>query len=246
MLFLLDPHQADAPFPDVGLAEREPNGLLAVGGDLSITRLLNAYRRGIFPWYSPGDPILWWSPDPRTVLRPNAVRISRSLRKTLRKGRFRVSLDRDFDAVIAACAAPRPGSDGTWLVPEMIRAYQHLHRRGVAHSVEVWSDGELAGGLYGVALGGVFFGESMFTRVTDASKVALVHLCRSLDAWGFRLIDCQVLTAHLLRMGAEEIARAEFVRLLARFCALPGREGSWDDGRVAQLGPDAHSEVPAS
>lgn len=237
MLYLLDPNDRDAPFPEVEMAEREPDGLLAVGGDLSVTRLVTAYRRGIFPWFSPGDPILWWSPDPRTVLLPERLRISRSLRKTLRKGGFEVTMDRGFDAVIHACAAPRPGGDGTWLVPEMIAAYRQLHREGIAHSVEVWRDGELAGGLYGVALGRVFFGESMFTRVSDASKVALVHLCRRLQNWGFELIDCQVLTGHLIRLGAEEIPRREFVGLLERWCPLPGRRGSWDDGTTQQTDP---------
>ncbi|MCB2262007.1 MAG: leucyl/phenylalanyl-tRNA--protein transferase [Candidatus Thiosymbion ectosymbiont of Robbea hypermnestra] len=233
MLYLLDPRNSQAPFPSVEMAEREPDGLLAMGGDLSATRLINAYRRGIFPWFGAGDPILWWSPDPRTVLLPDRLRISRTLRKTLRGGRFEATMDRDFDAVITACAQPRAASDDTWLVPEMIAAYGRLHRRGVAHSVEVWRDGALAGGLYGVAIGRVFFGESMFTRVSDASKVALVHLCGKLSQWGFRLIDCQVLTAHLIRLGAEPIPRADFIRLLDRWCSPPDRRGSWDDGRTA-------------
>jgi leucyl/phenylalanyl-tRNA--protein transferase len=238
MLFLLDPNDPGAPFPDVSLAEREPDGLLAVGGDLSVPRLLSAYRRGIFPWFSAGDPILWWSPDPRTILDPCRVRISRSLRKILRRGRFQVSMDHDFDAVIRACAAPRPGSDGTWLLPEMVAAYQRLHLQGYAHSVEVWDGGTLAGGLYGVALGRVFFGESMFTRATDASKVALVHLCNRLSTWEFALIDCQVLTAHLLRMGAEEIPRATFVRLLDHWCSQPGRPGCWNQADWGSPIPD--------
>jgi len=232
MLYLLDPKNPQTPFPDVETAEREPDGLLAVGGDLSVTRLVNAYRHGIFPWFGTGDPILWWSPDPRTTLFPDRLRIPRTLRKTLRKGRFGVTMDRDFDAVITACAQSRTASDGTWLVPEMIAAYRRLHRRGLAHSVEVWQDGTLAGGLYGVAIGRVFFGESMFTRVSDASKVALVHLRGRLTAWGFRLIDCQVLTAHLIRMGAEQIPRPDFIRLLERWCCRPDRPGSWDDGRI--------------
>lgn len=246
MLFLLDPNQPDAPFPDVSLAEREPDGLLAVGGDLSVPRLLNAYRRGIFPWFSQGDPILWWSPDPRTILDPRRIRISRSLRKTLRRGRFTVSMDRDFDAVIRACSGPRPGSDGTWLVPEMIAAYERLHRHGYAHSVEIWDEGALVGGLYGVALGRVFFGESMFSRATDASKVALVHLCHRLSAWGFGLIDCQVLTAHLIRMGAEEIPRATFVRLLDHWCIQPGRTGRWGQANVGAPVPQAQERPPSS
>lgn len=232
MLYLLDPKDPQAPFPDADMAEREPDGLLAVGGDLSVVRLVNAYRHGIFPWFGDGDPILWWSPDPRTALFPERLRVSRSLRKTLRKGLFGVSLDRDFDAVIDACAAPRGDDCGTWLVPDMIAAYQRLHRHGLAHSVEVWQEGALVGGLYGVAIGRVFFGESMFTRSSDASKVALIHLCRTLADRGFQLVDCQVLTGHLIRMGAEQIPRADFIRMLNRWCPLPDRRGSWDDGQT--------------
>lgn len=233
MLYLLDPKDPQAPFPDVETAEREPDGLLAVGGDLSVARLLTAYRSGVFPWFGDNDPILWWSPDPRTVLFPDRIRISRSLRKTLRKGLFGATADRHFDAVIDACAQPRGEAGGTWLVSDMIAAYQRLHRRGFAHSVEVWRDGHLVGGLYGVAIGRVFFGESMFSRISDASKVALVHLCRMLSDRGFGLIDCQVLTGHLVRMGAEQIERAQFVRILDRWCPLPGWSGSWDDGLIS-------------
>jgi leucyl/phenylalanyl-tRNA--protein transferase len=232
MLFLLDPADPDAPFPDVSMAEREPDGLLAVGGDLSVSRLLNAYRRGIFPWFSQGDPILWWSPDPRTVLFPKDVRVSRSLRKTLRRQRLGVTMDRDFEAVIRGCAQPRAGSDGTWLVPGVVEAYQRLHREGWAHSVEVWRDGQLVGGLYGVALGRVFFGESMFTRESDASKVGLIHLCRTLQTWGFGLIDCQVVTGHLISMGAVQLPRQRFLELIQGWVALPGRRGCWDDGET--------------
>jgi leucyl/phenylalanyl-tRNA--protein transferase len=242
MLFLLDPNDPHAPFPDTSMAEREPEGLLAVGGDLSVPRLLNAYRRGIFPWYSEGDPILWWSPDPRTVLTPGEIRVSRSLRKTLRRRLFAVTIDRDFDSVIEACAQPRPGGDGTWLLPEMISAYQRLHRQGWAHSVEVWRAGELVGGLYGVALGRVFFGESMFSRVSDASKVALVHMCRSLQRWGFALIDCQVVTGHLLHMGARQIPREHFNSILQRWATEPCRPGLWDDDR--RVFPDPASPLP--
>jgi len=244
MLYLLDPRDPQAPFPAVDMAEREPDGLLAVGGDLSVNRLVNAYRHGIFPWFGDDDPILWWSPDPRTVLFPERLRISRSLRKTLRKGRFAATLDRNFDAVINACAEPRDAEGGTWLVPDMIAAYQRLHRFGLAHSVEVWHDGTLAGGLYGVAIGRVFFGESMFTRANEASKVALVHLCRTLGERGFRLIDCQVLTDHLIRMGAEQIPRAAFIRLLDRWCPLSGWRGSWDDGQTRIPEPPIHSTEP--
>lgn len=232
MPYLLAPNDPSGAFPDVACALREPDGLLAIGGDLGVTRLLNAYRQGIFPWYGIGDPILWWSPDPRTVLVPRQLHISRSLRKVLRRGLFQVSMDRDFPAVINACARPRAPDAGTWLVPEMISAYRALHIHGHAHSVEVWQAGELVGGLYGVAIGGVFFGESMFTRRPNASKVALVHLCQRLNDWGFGLIDCQVLTEHLLRMGATQIRRADFIEQLRALRDQPGRPGRWDDGAL--------------
>lgn len=228
--YLLAPNDPSGTFPDVREALREPDGLLAVGGDLSVGRLLNAYRHGIFPWYSAGDPILWWSPDPRTVLFPDRLHVSASLRKLLRRGRFLVTMDRDFPAVVNACAAPREPDGGTWLVPEMIGAYRMLHVRGHAHSVEVWRDGALVGGLYGVAVGALFFGESMFSRESNASKVALVHLCQRLADWGFGLIDCQVVTEHLLRMGAEQIRRARFIELVRALRDRPGRAGAWDDG----------------
>lgn len=227
MLTLLDPRDPEQPFPDPDQAEREPNGLLAVGGDLSVPRLLSAYRAGIFPWFGLGQPILWWSPDPRTLLFPDRLRVSRSLRKTLGKGRFLVTLDRAFDAVIAACAAPRGDQEDTWIVPEMMQAYRRLHRQGAAHSVEVWADGTLVGGLYGVALGRAFFGESMFSRERDASKVALVHLCHKLREWGYRLIDCQLQTEHLTRLGAESVPRHAFQALLNRACTSPPAAGSW-------------------
>jgi leucyl/phenylalanyl-tRNA---protein transferase len=228
MIFLLD-EKPTAPFPDVSLAEREPNGLLAVGGDLSPQRLINAYLQGIFPWFSDGEPILWWSPDPRTVLFPDQIKISRSLRKTLKKKSFSVSFDKDFPAVINACAEPRDNSPGTWLLPEMIEAYHHQHQLGLAHSVEVWQDDTLAGGLYGMAIGKVFFGESMFSRVPDASKIALVHLSRTLQEWGYKMIDCQVYTQHLASLGAEEIPRQRFTSHLTQWCSLPGHPGSWSN-----------------
>lgn len=231
MIPLLAP-QDPSSFPDVHRALREPNGLLAVGGDLSPERLLSAYRRGIFPWFGQGDPILWWSPNPRTILRPREIRVSRSLRKRLRRGLLGVSMDRSFGAVIRACAAPRDGEGGTWIVPRMVSAYEALHGLGWAHSVEVWDGGQLVGGLYGVALGKVFFGESMFSRVSDASKIALVHLCDRLDSLGFGLIDCQMRTEHLVSLGAEEIPRAHFVTLLDHLCPLPGLTGSWDQGDI--------------
>ncbi|MDR2166110.1 MAG: leucyl/phenylalanyl-tRNA--protein transferase [Zoogloeaceae bacterium] len=206
---------ADTPFPPVVRALREPNGLLAAGGDLSVFRLLAAYRQGIFPWFSEGEPILWWSPDPRMVLFPEKFTPSRSLAKTLRQGRYEVRLDTAFGAVVQACAQiPRPGQDGTWITDAMRAAYGALHRQGYAHSVETWIESELAGGLYGVAIGRMFYGESMFARRRDASKIAFAELARRLKVAGFGMIDCQVRTAHLASLGAREIPRAEFLRRL--------------------------------
>jgi len=230
--YLLPPNDPSGTFPEVTQALRDPDGLLAIGGDLSLTRLINAYRQGIFPWYGAGDPILWWSPDPRVVLFPRELHVSRSLRKVLRKRRFAVTMDRDFPAVIRACAMPRDAEAGTWLLPEMIAAYRALHVHGLAHSVEVWQEDVLVGGLYGVAIGRAFFGESMFARVDNASKIALVHLCRQLDAWDFGLIDCQVLTAHLLSMGARPIPRRDFVAALVALRDRPAPARYWDDGQT--------------
>lgn len=240
--YLLAPNDPSASFPDVRDALREPDGLLAVGGDLGVPRLLNAYRHGIFPWYSAGDPILWWSPDPRTVLFPSQVHISGSLRKLLRRRVFTVTLDRDFPSVINACAAPRGPGGGSWLVPEMISAYRALHVRGHAHSVEVWQDGALVGGLYGVAVGAVFFGESMFSRVSNASKVALLHLCQRLADWDFGLIDCQVFTEHLLRMGAVELPRERFLALLMTLRDRPVHGGPW--GSESARWPEPSAPAP--
>ena len=211
---LLPPDDDDAPFPPVDAAARVPNGLLAVGGSLRPRRLLAAYRAGIFPWFGEGEPILWWAPDPRCVLFPERFHVSRSLRRTLNRGTFAVTRGRAFDAVVAGCAAPRPGSPGTWIVPEMAEAYRELHRLGCATSFECWAGGELAGGIYGVRLGRVFFGESMFSRRSDASKVALHAVARCGE---FALIDCQLPNPHLERLGAETIARTRFQRLLRRF-----------------------------
>ncbi|GGY05392.1 leucyl/phenylalanyl-tRNA--protein transferase [Litchfieldella qijiaojingensis] len=204
-------------FPDVEQALDEPDGLLAVGGALTPDWLLGAYQRGIFPWFSEGQPILWWSPNPRMVLFPEEIRIRRSLAKRLRNAGFRVSIDHDFPAVIDACATSRIHQEGTWITPEMQAAYLTLHDLGHAHSVEVWRDQMLVGGLYGVALGNMFFGESMFSRVSDASKVALVYLARHLQARGGGLIDCQMHTRHLARMGARDIARRDFIDYLDRY-----------------------------
>ncbi len=214
------------PFPEMDRAMREPNGLLAAGADLSPERLLAAYRRGIFPWFGPGEPILWWSPDPRMVLVPDEFKISRSLAKRLRRGDYEVRFDTAFETVMRACAEPRPGQQGTWIVEEMIQAYGRLHELGYAHSVESWQDGRLVGGLYGMALGRMFFGESMFSRATDASKVALAHLVERLQGLDFGLIDCQMETKHLASMGARPIARQEFVsraEVLVNLYPVPGK-----------------------
>lgn len=203
-------------------------GLLAVGGDLSLQRLLLAYRRGIFPWYADGEPILWWSPDPRLVLYPEKLHLSASLKKSIRRRRFALTVDRDFTSVIAACAGVRrKGAQGTWIVAEMIDAYRRLHEAGYAHSVEAWCDGRLAGGLYGVSIGRCFFGESMFSRTSDASKVALTGLVQFLAGLRFELIDCQVPTAHLARLGACEIPRKRFMRQLQHALQARTLRGEW-------------------
>ena len=202
------------PFPPLECALDDPNGLLAAGGTMEPTRLLDAYRRGIFPWYSEGQPLLWWSPDPRMVLFTSELKVSRSLRKRIREGRFEVRVDTAFDRVIASCGGPRHGQSGTWITAEVRRAYGTLHERGYVHSVESWRDGALVGGLYGMALGRVFFGESMFTREADASKVALVHLLHLLRSLDVPLIDCQQDTDHLASLGARTITRARFAALL--------------------------------
>ena len=213
-------------FPPPHLAIDE--GLLAIGGDLSVERLVMAYSRGIFPWYAEDDPILWWSPDPRMVLYPNEIHVSRSLRKLIRRRPFRLTLDRDFGRVIRACSGARgPDHQGTWIVPEMITAYERLHAAGLAHSVEAWQGGTLAGGLYGVSLGRAFFGESMFTRISNASKVALVQLVTMLGRAGFEMIDCQVTTAHLVRFGAREVPRSRFLKELQHALRRPTLQGVW-------------------
>jgi leucyl/phenylalanyl-tRNA--protein transferase len=226
-MFRLSANLSDLRFPSVDLAS--PEGLLAVGGDLRPERLLEAYRHGIFPWYDDDQPILWWSPDPRTVLFPHKLHISRSLKKSLRPGLFSVTLDRCFRDVMQQCAGPRAQypEGGTWITAEMLEAYTRLHELGYAHSVESWQEGELVGGLYGVAIGGAFFAESMFTRVPDASKVALVSLVRQLHAWEFRIIDCQQASPLVMRFGAEEIPRLEFLDHLAAALTLPDRRGRW-------------------
>jgi len=219
-------------FPDAESALKEPNGLVAVGGDLAPERLLAAYAAGIFPWFDDDDgPILWWSPDPRAVLRPASVRVSRSLRKRLKLGTSRVTADRAFRAVIAACSAPRTDrhgrESGTWITPNMLAAYTTLHDLGFAHSIECWLDDQLVGGLYGLSLGRFFFGESMFSSASDASKVALVRLAHLLEGWGFELIDCQVMNPHLESLGAEAMPRRAFLHLLRHNSDVPTRRGAW-------------------
>ncbi|HKK32530.1 MAG TPA: leucyl/phenylalanyl-tRNA--protein transferase [Desulfomicrobiaceae bacterium] len=213
-------------FPHPSLAE--PDGLLAVGGDLSVDRLVLAYANGIFPWYAENSPILWWSPDPRLILLPGDVHVPRSLRRVLNQGRFQITADKAFDRVVRNCAkVDRNEGYGTWLVPEMIAAYEELHRIGLAHSFEAWHDGALVGGLYGVALGRAFFGESMFHLVADSSKVAFVSAAAMLARRGYELIDCQQTTAHLLRFGGFETDRADFLDRVERALKHPTDQGSW-------------------
>ena len=226
-LHWLDPRDPRQPFPPANGAMRDPNGLLAIGGDLSCTRLLRAYAQGIFPWYNPDEPILWWCPDPRAVLAPAQFHTSRSLARRLRKPDVAVTLNRAFGAVLEACAEPRARGRGTWLGQEMKLAYLDLHERGHAQSVEVWRGGELVGGIYGVSMGRVFFGESMFSRVDDASKIAMHFLCRQLAAWNYELLDCQIASSHLARLGATEIPREQFIQRLRTAIGSGGREGRW-------------------
>jgi len=215
-------------FPDP--AEGPEDAPLALGGDLEPERILTAYRQGIFPWYAPGDPILWWSPDPRLILEPQDLKLSRSFRRVLRNKAWEVRFDRHFDRVIEACATiPRAGQEGSWITPEMRDAYGRLHRMGYAHSVEVYLEGELAGGLYGLSLGKAFFGESMFSRLPDASKVALKALSDLSRKKGYHFIDCQVVTDHLVRMGAKAIGREDFLRRLDGALCHPDERGSWID-----------------
>jgi leucyl/phenylalanyl-tRNA--protein transferase len=227
-----------------------PEGLLAVGGDLSLPRLVAAYRLGIFPWYTPDEPILWWSPDPRLVIYPRELHVPRRLARTLRQGRFRITYDQAFAQVVTACAGTRRGEHhGTWIVPEMAEAYNRLHRAGIAHSVEAWHSGTLAGGLYGVSLGAVFFGESMFSHVRDSSKAALVDLLGRLRAAGFQLVDCQVTTEHLQRFGAREIPRRDFLRQLAAAVARPTLRGRWravGEGIDATPGAEMGADGPGA
>ncbi len=226
MIRILDSAATQFPPPEHALAE--PNGLLAMGGDLSPERLLSAYRQGIFPWFSHSDPILWWSPDPRMVLYPSEFRVSRSLGKRLRNSEYEVRFDTAYSLVMDACAAPRDEQPGTWITPQMRAAYLELHRLGHAHSVETWVDGELAGGLYGVAIGDIFFGESMFSRTRDASKIALATMVNWFIDQRVRLIDCQFHTEHLESLGARPIARADFLRQVREWVHNPRQVGHWN------------------
>ena len=228
-LILLDPDQPDQAFPPTQKALKDPNGLLAVGGCLSTTRLLNAYRHGIFPWYSDDEPILWWSPDPRLVLFPEQLNVSQSLRKTLKKQKYTVTIDQAFTQVIRACAQPRQAESGTWITDDIENAYNALHELGITHSAEAWLDGVLVGGLYGVAIGQVFFGESMFNTATDASKVAFATLVAKLKSWDYKLIDCQVHSAHLASLGAVEIDRTEFNHLIKQYGEQPVNPLAWQN-----------------
>ncbi|MFC4729277.1 leucyl/phenylalanyl-tRNA--protein transferase [Coralloluteibacterium thermophilus] len=222
------PADPEGGFPDPRHALREPDGLLAVGGDLHPGRLLDAYRHGIFPWYSPGEPILWWSPDPRTVFRTNALRPPSRFARSLRGCDWEIRADTAFDAVVVACAqAPRAGQSGTWITPEMADAYGRLHRLGHAHSVEVFAADRLVGGIYGVAIGRMFFGESMFSGVSGGSKAALYALAQLMRGWGWPLIDAQVENPHLRSLGAQSMARPAFLAEVARLVALPAEAGAW-------------------
>ena len=224
---LLSP-DPDAPFPPVQQALREPDGLLAAGGDLTSVRLLNAYRSGIFPWSGEGQPLLWWSPDPRVVFDTKDFSLASRFRRQLHKSVWTLRSDTAFDQVIRACASyPRPGQDGTWITSEMIAAYNELHRLGHAHSLEVFSGAQLVGGIYGVAIGRMFFGESMFSAQPGASKVALAGLCRLLSGWGWPLIDAQVENPHLLSLGARHLSRAHFMNSVGELVKLGGQSGSW-------------------
>ncbi len=221
-----DPPEA---FPEIESASKNPDGLLAVGGDLSEERLLYAYRRGIFPWFSDGQPVLWWAPDPRCVLRPDQFRVSRRLHRSFRSSTFEIHINRAFDDVIAACAEDRAGQDGTWITLDMRHAYRALYEQGWAHSIEVWQSGSLVGGLYGLAINKVFFGESMFSRKSDASKGAMLALCNIIDRHGFALLDCQVESSHLLTLGATLMPRSEFSEVLQESCAGTEKFDAWPE-----------------
>lgn len=242
----LNPDDPVDHFPDTSLALTRPDGLLAAGGDLSSRRILAAYRQGIFPWYEEGQPILWWSPDPRAVLFPDELRVSRSLRKLLKRGQYEITFDQAFDTVIRRCAEPRDYGTSTWITRAMMDAYRELHRLGYAHSVEVRAEGDIVGGLYGIAMGKVFFGESMFSRISNGSKIALVHLVDRLKRDDFALIDCQVTSPHLRTLGSRSIPRSEFLSLVDRHCALVGPVGPWNEAAETPSLITARGSAPGS
>ncbi|MEJ2115536.1 MAG: leucyl/phenylalanyl-tRNA--protein transferase [Gammaproteobacteria bacterium] len=224
----LDPSNPEEPFPDINKALTDPEGLLAAGGDLSEIRLLNAYRNGIFPWYEYGQPILWWSPNPRGVIFTNKFKISTSLRKTLRKHNWTVTFDGNFRQTVLACAAPRSYARGTWITNEMTDAYYKLHKMGHAHSIELWDPQErLIGGIYGVLIGKMFYGESMFSFQTNASKVALAYLTMHMNYWGFPLLDCQLPSKHLATLGAETISRGDYIKQMTPLCNIELLDFKW-------------------
>lgn len=227
MLPRLDENNDAEPFPSLDTALVEPNGLIAAGGTLNPERLINAYRCGIFPWFEEGQPILWWSPDPRLILKPDELHVSRRLKKLINKKTYHCTIDTAFSDVILACSEKRQGQDGTWITEPMIRAYENLFTLGYAHSVEVWLEDKLIGGLYGVSIGQVFFGESMFSRLDNASKVGFTFLCKQLAAWGYQLIDCQVHTDHLASLGALCISRDEFADQLDLLCSKQPSSSAW-------------------
>ena len=243
--FWINDNDPSLDFPPVDLALDDPNGLLAVGGDLSPSRLISAYCHGVFPWYNDDQPILWWSPNPRAVLFPDQLHISRSLKKQINKSGLDITLDQDFEAVLRACAAPRRDGPGTWITAEMHEAYLKLHQMGIAHSVETWQDGTLVGGLYGLSIGRIFFGESMFSRVNNASKIAFVFLVKQLQRWQFALIDCQVGSEHLRSLGATDIERGSFIELLKRHIDENGKTGAWHfDADFNPLGKNLSEASP--
>ena len=216
----------DEPFPPLHNAMEQPNGLLAAGGDLSSRRILDAYKKGIFPWYSKNQPILWWSPNPRLILYPDRIRISKSLRKSMKRS-YQITMDQSFSEVIVRCQAPRKEESETWITNELLESFNNLHELGYAHSVEVWLDSKLIGGLYGLAIGKAFFGESMFSSASNASKIALVALANKLSLWNYGVIDCQISSKHLMSMGAEEISRQKFALLLATLVNYPVENRTW-------------------
>lgn len=227
MITQLDSSDPSQGFPDIELALKDPNGLLAIGGDLTPQRLIRAYQNGIFPWYSADSPIMWWSPNPRMILLPDQFQPSRSLRKILRRGDFTITCDLAFDQVIRACAEPRDEEQGTWITQQMINAYNQLHALGIAHSIEAWNNKQLVGGLYGVSIGQVFFGESMFSRKSNASKAALATFMQSARSWNYQLVDCQVYSDHLASLGAISLPRKRFKRLLKTYCYAQPSTAAW-------------------